>query len=524
MIIGLLPSNNLAQGLVNNGGCITFTGSVQMYIDGTDGHYTSQSSGSITPCSTSTIALEGNWTNNSSNVAFTTDAGTVILSGATQTIGGTNPSAFYNLSLTGDGIKTLAIGSTTVGGRSAYSGILSLGSSTLDLNGNRIDITNGSTNAITRTNGYIISETPSAINPSIIRWYHRTIGGPKNYPFGRDGDYIPFTFNIITTMTNTAGYVDVSTRYTPSDNTPWAGASNVSAVSHMFSPNPPTSPDGTIPSVIDRWWDISNSDPVTADLTFSYRASENTLNDVLYIPNGLIGAQFWDGNGWIPDNGTIGSAPSVTTGIGSITALSQSEFCPWILSLSSSPLPIKLLNFEGNCTSNDIILNWCTVSEKNNSYFTIEQSTDNINFVPVGKLFGSGTSIHKNCYQFTTTSVSSDINYFRLSQTDENHQMTVLKTIAVETCDKLNGQVVLANDGTRKIGVILKSASDQTLQLQIHNTLGQIVEIHNLEVKSGNNVLTIDLTLVSCEMYYASVFHLSEKLICKKIVISDLNN
>ncbi len=36
----------------------------------------------------------------------------------------------------------------------------------------------------------------------------------KVYPFGVAGSYIPFTFNIVTPMTNAAAYVDVSTRAT----------------------------------------------------------------------------------------------------------------------------------------------------------------------------------------------------------------------------------------------------------------------------------------------------------------------
>ncbi|MCD6018048.1 MAG: Ig-like protein [Bacteroidetes bacterium] len=520
--IGLLPAQCLAQGLVNNGGSITLIGSVQLYIDGPDGHYTSQASGSIIPNSTSTIALEGNWLNNSSNVAFTTDAGLVILAGSTQTIGGTNPSAFYNLSLAGNGIKTLAVSSTTVGGQSTYSGILSLGSSTLDLNANRLDITNSSTGAISRSSGYIISETSSTVNPSIIRWYHRTAGGSKIYPFGVDGDYIPFTFNITSTMTNTAAYVDVSTRHTPSDNTPWAGASNVAPVVHMFSTNSSTLANGTIPSVIDRWWDISNSDPITADLTFSYRGSENTLNDALYVPNGLIGAQHWDGTGWLPNNATIGSAPSVTIGVGSITAVSQSSFCPWILSLSLSPLPIELISYDGVCHSNDVVIEWCTASEKNNSYFTIEQSINNVDYITIGNIYGNGTSHIKNCYKFIGTSISSEINYFRLSQTDHNNQTTLLKTIAVEPCNNAKGKIAIANDGSKKIGIILNSPTDQTLELQIHNTLGQLIEVHLLEAKAGDNNFMIDLTNVSAELYYASVYHFTEKLLCKKIVISDL--
>ena len=523
VFIWLLPNSFFAQGLVNNGGSIVFVSSSNIYVAGVDGHYTSQSSGSITPSATSTISLEGNWVNNSSNVAFTVDGGGVVLAGATQTIGGTNSSAFYNLSLAGNGIKTLAVNSTTVGGQSTFTGILSVGSSTLDLNANRLDVTNSAVGAITRSSGYIISETSAAINPSIIRWYHRTVGGTKVYPFGVAGTYIPLTFDISTTMTNTASYVDVSTRATAAaDNLPWAGASNVAAVAHMFSPNPTTSPDGTIPSVIDRWWDITPSHSVTANVTFTYRGSENTLNDPLYSPGALIGAQYWSGTEWLPDNATIGSVASVTIGTGAVTASNLSTFCPWILSLSLAPLPIELIDFNATCLNNNVVLEWCTATEKDNSYFTIEQSPDGVNFTTIGKTFGNGTTEEKHCYNYVTTSVS-DLTYYQLNTVDSYGTKNTSKIISISSCNDSKENILIANDGSKEIGVIVNSSSNQKLELYIHNALGQLVEVRNIEATLGYNNIRVDLQTLSNGLYYVSVYTANEKMISKKIIVSSNN-
>jgi hypothetical protein len=509
-----------SQGLVNNGAEIVLSGTVQMYIDGIDGNYTSQSSGSVTTASLSVIFLEGNWINNSPNVGFTIDGGEVVLTGNTQTITGTNATAFYNLSLAGNGVKTLAINSTTVGGQANFTGTLSVGTSTLDLNSNRIDITNSSTTAITRSSGYIVSETPLSVNPGIIRWYHRTSGGTRIYPFGVDGAYIPFTLNITASMTNTAGYVDVSTRSTPSDNTPWAGPGDVAAVSHMYSPNNLYS-DGSIPAVIDRWWNIENSDPLTADLTFSYRGSENTL-DPLYS-GGFLGAQYWDGSGWMPDNATIGTSAAVTSGVGTVSAPGISKFCPWVLSALLSPLPVELLNFEARCVQNTIAFEWCTASETNNSFFFLEQSADNITYQTIANIYPHSNQNEPRCYNHLTSSSSSPLNYFRLSQTDQNKNTKLLKIISLESCHDITNQMILTNNGSRNIGLILHADWQQHLQLQVHNTLGQLVEIKELDAVKGDNFISIVLTNVSNEIYYVSIYDADEKRISKKIVITDLN-
>jgi hypothetical protein len=529
ILFAIICKQALSQGLINNGANIVFVGSSQIYIDGNAaaGSYLSQPSslptqGRITPSTTSSITLKGNWTNNSSNVAFMTDGGGVVLAGTAQAVGGSSATAFYNLSLAGNGIKTLAVNSTTVGGQSNFTGVLSVGTSTLDLNSNRMDVTNSAVGAITRSSGYIISETNTAVNPSVIRWYHRTVGGAKVYPFGVAGSYIPFTFDIVTPMTNTGGYVDVSTRSTvSSDNLPWAGSSNVPAVSNMYSPNPTVSPDGSIPSVIDRWWDITDSDPVTAHATFSYRGSENTLNDPLYFAGATIGAQYWNGAQWTPNNSTIGGAASVTTGVGSVTASNLTTFCPWILSLALAPLPVELLNFASSCVDNTIVLDWCTASEKNNSYFNIEQSIDGINFTTVGKIFGSGTTNEKHCYHYPANSVSGQ-NYFKLTTVDYREQKSSSKIISIASCDELTDNILIANDGTNELGVIVSSLTDQKLEVYVHNALGQLIEVKSIEVTKGHNNIRVMLQNVSTALYYVSVYNGSSKMISKKIVVSDV--
>jgi hypothetical protein len=517
-----------AQGLYNNGANIVFSGAAQIYIDDVNnGNYYTTGSGSITASSSSTITLLKNWTNNSSNNGFATpDGGGVVLAGNAQTIDGSAATAFYNLSLTGNGVKTLAVSpavnTTTVGGQATFTGILSVGTSTLDLNSRRIDITNSAIGAITSgATGYIISETPAAVNPSIIRWYTRNTTGAHVYPFGVGGLKIPFTFDITSAMGAT-DYIDVSTRYTTTAfNLPWAGPSNIGgAVTQMYSPNGPFT-DGSDEVVIDRWWDVTNSSNVTANMIFSYRGIENTLLAPYNV--GFIGPQYWNGSAWISDNLIIGSGAASVMGagvVGSVSVGGVSTFCPWVLSSKLAPLPVELVSFEAKCVNDDIVLEWCTLSENNNDYFSINQSTDGINFTPIGKVFSSSSSTEKHCYQFISKSLS-DINYFQLSQTDNNGLTQKLKTISVNSCQNSNGNILIAHNGSNQLGVILNALTDQTLQLVVNNALGQLVEVKTINAVKGYNNISVDLNNVSNALYYVSVYNGSEKLISKKIVVAD---
>lgn len=528
IFLSALFTNSFSQGVYNNGANIVFSGAAQMYIDGLgSGHYLSATAttGSITASASSSITLLGNWTNNTTNKGFATpDGGGVVLAGNAQSIGGSAATAFYNLTLAGNGVKTLAVNSTTVGGQATFTGILSVGTSTLNLNSNRIDITNSAVGAITSgATGYVLSETNTAVNPSIVRWYARNTTGAHVYPFGVAGSKIPFTFNISVAMGAT-DYVDVSTRATAAnDNLPWAGASNFAAVTNMYSPNTPYA-NGSIPVVVDRWWDITNSNPVSASLTFSYRGTENTLTGVNAAP-ALIGAQYWGGSSWQPNNAVLGSAVGVSgASIGSVTTPVVSSFCPWVLSSLINPLPIELLNFDVSCVNNEAVIEWCTATEQNNNHFTIEYSVDGVNFTSIGTIAGYGTSVVKHCYKFITNSTIGDINYYRLSQTDNSGKITTFKIVALESCGNATDNMVLTNTGTKQVGVLVNANEDAKIELFVHNTLGQILEVKSLEIKKGYNALAVDLSYVSNALYYISIYKGNVLQTSRKIIVSDLGN
>jgi hypothetical protein len=526
-ILFLIAHNAFSQGVYNNGANIVFSGAAQMYINGVgSGHYLSATAttGSITASATSSITLLGNWTNNTINKGFATpDGGGVVLAGNAQTIGGSAATAFYNLTLAGNGVKTLAVNSTTVGGQATFTGILAIGTSTLNLNSNRLDVTNSAIGAITSgAAGYILSETSFSVNPSIVRWYMRTTTGAHIYPFGVAASKIPFTFNITVAMAGASDYIDVSTRATPaSNNAPWAGVSNFAAVTNMYSPNLP-SVDGSIPDVVDRWWDVTNSSAVTASLTFSYRGTENTLTGANAAN---IGAQYWDGAHWMPNNATYGSAAGVTGAtIGSVTTPAVNKFCPWILSSVINPLPIELLNFDVSCVNNRAKLEWCTASELNNHHFTVEYSIDGVNFEPIGIIAGSGTTELKHCYSFTSNSSIADIGYYRLVQTDINGNSKTFNVVSLEGCGTSSGNMTLTNNGTKEVGVLVNSLSDATIDLYVYNSLGQILEIKSLEIKKGYNTLRVNLNNVSNALYYISAYKGNVLQTSKKIIVSDIGN
>lgn len=515
-IISFLPLFSLAQGVINNGARIVFSGAAQMYIaGGTNGDYLSQAGGRIDPSSTGIIRMEGDWTNNSANTGFGSDNGTVVLNGAAQTINGTSSTTFYNLTLSGTAgsTKTQNV-NTSVGGVTTTNGVLSIGTDIYNLNSNILTITNPAIAAVTYGSGYVLSETNLGTNPSIMRWNMGAITGAHVYPFGVAGTQIPFTFDKTTVGTST---IDVSTRATAaSNNLPWE-----SSVTFMYCPNNASSGNNcAIGSVIDRWWQVNNNGAVTANMIFTFRGSENTMT---ISPIGLIGPQRWNGAGWLLNNSNNGSGSGVLAGVGTANILGQTSFGPFVLTSFLVPLPIELLDFSAKCKDNNsLILNWSTASEKNSSHFDIMNSTDGINFNKIATVNAKGNTSGSTNYSYLVTNKKMYGNYFRLKMIDVNLTSTDSKIEFVSNSCNLNEEAPTIFYNQQNGLVINISSKDATnYTLNIIDAAGRLIRSNSLPIKEGYNSITIDPELAN-GVYLVNLFYSNGQVVSKKIPV--INN
>ncbi|MCX6317458.1 MAG: T9SS type A sorting domain-containing protein [Bacteroidetes bacterium] len=87
-----------------------------------------------------------------------------------------------------------------------------------------------------------------------------------------------------------------------------------------------------------------------------------------------------------------------------------------------SLLPVKLMNFNAILTDKTAKLNWKTSSEVNFNYFTVEKSTDGINFSDAGVVFATGSNNSETAYAMNDNLANTDapVVYYRLRMTDND--------------------------------------------------------------------------------------------------------
>ena len=280
--------------------------------------------------------------------------------------------------------------------------------------GRKIVLESGATTAMQRTNGYVRCETEDG--SAQVKWIIGSTAGNHTFHFGFNStSYIPFVF---APVSGNAGNVFASTYHTATTNLPYPPT-----VTHVRNNSGADNSGNTV----DRFWLINTptATSLNANLTFNCTAAEASGITGLLAQRWISGVNSWTN----PIPGTQTSITNGTTAIG-ITALPTW----WTLSGNATLLPVKLVNFSGQCDGDNIKLNWTTATEINNSYFEIEKSIDGSEYSRAGLVSGSGNSTTFIDYSFTDWSASQALTYYRLKQVDYDGHSEIFGPIAIKAC------------------------------------------------------------------------------------------
>jgi hypothetical protein len=126
-------------------------------------------------------------------------------------------------------------------------------------------------------------------------------------------------------------------------------------------------------------------------------------------------------------------------------------------------LPIRLIQFEAIPEQNKIRINWTTISESNNAFFTIEKSTNGQDWKSIGTIEGADNSFKKTRYEFYDYNPISGIQYYRLKQTDFDGNSLVFNIISLNFSNK-NPNVIAVYPNPAKDYVAIEIAENEKLQ------------------------------------------------------------
>ena len=170
-------------------------------------------------------------------------------------------------------------------------------------------------------------------------------------------------------------------------------------------------------------------------------------------------------------------------------------------------LPITLVNFTAiyQQSTGKVNLDWTTVSEKNNKFFTIEKSKDAIVWEEVSMVDGAGNSNATLNYNDVDVSPYSGLSYYRLKQTDFNGDYTYSDLVPI-SIDPDYDVTVFPNPTQGNITLNYSTVSLEDLYVRVVDLSGNIVFENTFnEILEGNNSLEISSSSFAAGMYFVQI-------------------
>ena len=97
----------------------------------------------------------------------------------------------------------------------------------------------------------------------------------------------------------------------------------------------------------------------------------------------------------------------------------------------TNALPVTLTNFRAALSNKKVYASWITEAEVNCGLFTVERSTDNVNYQLVKSIEGAGNSTTVRHYSVTDHNPARGVSYYRLRQTDYDGTTTTFPPTSV---------------------------------------------------------------------------------------------
>lgn len=157
---------------------------------------------------------------------------------------------------------------------------------------------------------------------------------------------------------------------------------------------------------------------------------------------------------------------------------------------SMTPLPLELVAFDASLKHDVVNLSWSTATEINNDYFTIERTSDLMNFTIVGYTDGAGTSNSIRKYQFIDAKPLQGWNYYRLKQTDFDGRFTYsdFESVNYEKRNTLEMQITPVPAQSGNTVFILSGIPDKEVKLSVYDSNGRIVFSRFIKTGSSGNI------------------------------------
>jgi hypothetical protein len=194
--------------------------------------------------------------------------------------------------------------------------------------------------------------------------------------------------------------------------------------------------------------------------------------------------------------------------------------CNTLLPVTLISFTGKLVRVEDNLRENQKIakIAWTSVNETNNDFYTVEKSTDGIDFQEFARIKGAGTINELRNYEVDDYTPFEGITYYRLKQTDFDGTYTYTKVIAVETYTNLSIYPNPLHAKEKQLAIHIHDKLYTDLVVSVLELSGKVVTQFIFNRQQGN-VYSLALPTHIAQGIYLVHIKTNNQLIIKKLLI-----
>ncbi len=156
----------------------------------------------------------------------------------------------------------------------------------------------------------------------------------------------------------------------------------------------------------------------------------------------------------------------------------------------STVLPVTIFNFQANKINNTVQLQWQTASEQNSDYFTIERSSNGIQFSSLARVAAAGNSQTLKNYSYTDNDPLEATNLYRLKEVDLDGKFKFSKVVKIEMQN--NNKVHIYPNPAINNALLLLDKPAKKAVINIFTSKGQLIK--RILIPDGLTKVTIDIT------------------------------
>ncbi len=198
-----------------------------------------------------------------------------------------------------------------------------------------------------------------------------------------------------------------------------------------------------------------------------------------------------------------------------------SEFYIHSVNPGNVPLPVSITNFSGIKQMNSNLLSWTTSHEMNNNYFTLQHSTNGIDFTEVGRINSLALNGNSNStidYSYEDNKPSLGHNYYRLLQTDiDGNQSQHAKDIDLIWGSNGSTVSIFPNPTNGVINLDLYTEKNQNTTIHISDISGRVVKKIQSKSTKGMNHYQLNVAELAEGLYTIQVYENNELTHVSKI-------